>query len=101
MPIFDSLKIPKIKIEVHDPEYPDAAIQQKRNQILGYPTIYFYNKLTKQFVEYTKARQAQDLMRFFHEHAKPLVKKRKQSLRTKRSRVTRAKRVNRTTRRRH
>jgi len=67
MPVFDSLKIPKMKIEVHDGKHPNESIENKRKDIHGYPSIFYYNDNNKSFNEYSNARQSDDLIAFYNE----------------------------------
>jgi hypothetical protein len=75
MPVFDSLKIPKMKIEVKDGEHPNESIEKKRKDIHGYPSIFYYNDNNKSFNEYSNARQSEDLIAFYNENNKNKNKK--------------------------
>jgi hypothetical protein len=70
MPVFDSLKIPKMKVEVHDGIHPNKNIENKRKDIHGYPSIFYYNDNTNAFKEYSDSRQAKELIIFYNENNK-------------------------------
>ena len=70
MPVFDSLKIPKMKVEVHDGKHPNKNIENKRKDIHGYPSIFYYNDNTNAFNEFSDSRQAKELIIFYNENNK-------------------------------
>jgi hypothetical protein len=57
-----------MKIEVHDEKHPNNNIENKRKDIHGYPSIFYYNDHNKSFNEYSNPRQAEDLIIFYNEN---------------------------------